>query len=201
MKKDVKKFKEFQKWLIILLILVVLAGIWLGSKFIIDEEPVACTMDAKLCPDGSYVARIPPKCDFASCPETRTVKLYYYNYELDKDGLGNIACGRNGLVPVKRKIPITQTPIRDAIKLLLSGGLTNKERAQGISTEYPLEGFSLKGASLKDGVLALEFYDHNNKTVGGACRVGILWFQIEATAKQFPEVQQVRFLPEELFQP
>jgi len=190
--------------IIILIILVVLAGIWFSLRFIIGEsplEPVACTMEAKLCPDGSYVSRIPPKCDFAPCPETRTVKLYYYNYELDRDESENIACSRNGLVPVERKIPITQTPIQDTIKLLLSGELTDEERTRGIDTEYPLEGLSLKGASLKDGILTLEFEDPNYKTGGGSCRVGILWFQIEATAKQFPEVQQVRFLPEELFQP
>jgi len=192
------------KILIIFIVLVVLTGIWLGLKFIIDGSPLgptACTMDVKLCPDDSYVARIPPKCDFAPCPETKTIKLYYYNYELDKDEWGNIACSRNGLVPVERKIPITKTPIQDTIKLLLSGELTNEERAQGIDTEYPLEGLSLKGASLKDGVLTLEFDDPKNKTVGGSCRVGILWFQIEATAKQFSEVQQVRFLPGEIFQP
>jgi hypothetical protein len=28
----------------------------------------ACTTDAKLCPDGSYVGRIPPYCQFATCP-------------------------------------------------------------------------------------------------------------------------------------
>ena len=192
------------KILIILIILVVLAGVWLGLRFLIGEspaEPIACTMDAKLCPDGSYVGRVPPDCDFAVCPETKTVKLYYYNYELDKDESGNIACSRNGLVLVEREISITQTPIQDTIKLLLSGELTGEERAKGIDTEYPLEGLSLKGALLKDGVLTLEFDDFNNKTVGGSCRVGILWFQIEATAKQFPEVQQVRFLPEEIFQP
>ncbi len=189
------------KILTILIVLAVLAGIGLGLKFLIGEEPVACTMDAKECPDGSYVSRIPPKCNFASCPETRAVKLYYYNYELDKDEFGNTACSRNGLVAVKRKIPITQTPIQDTIKLLLLGNLTEEERAQGIDTEYPLEGLSLKGASLKDGILTLEFDDSENRTIGGSCRVGILWFQIEATAKQFPEVKQVRFLPEELFQP
>ncbi len=130
-----------------------------------------------------------------------SVKLYYYDSKLDRDESGNTACSKNGLVPIVRKIPITKTPIQDTIKLLLLGGLTDKERVQGISTEYPLKGFSLKGALLKDGVLTLEFDDPNNKTVGGSCRVGILWFQIEATAKQFPEVQKVRFLPEELFQP
>lgn len=166
-----------------------------------QEMTVACTMEARLCSDGSYVGRVPPNCDFALCPETRTIKLYYYNYELDRDEFGNTACSRNGLTPVERKIPITQTPIQDAIKLLLLGKLTEKERAQGIDTEYPLEGLSLKGASLKNGLLTLEFDDSKNRTVGGSCRVGILWFQIEATAKQFSEIQQVRFLPEEIFQP
>jgi len=31
-------------------------------------EPVICTMDAMLCPDGSYVGRIGPNCQFAACP-------------------------------------------------------------------------------------------------------------------------------------
>lgn len=32
------------------------------------EEPVACTMDARQCPDGSYVGRVAPFCEFAECP-------------------------------------------------------------------------------------------------------------------------------------
>jgi spore germination protein GerM len=107
-------------------------------------------------------------------------------------------------VAIERKIPVTKTPIQDTIKLLLKGkeNLTENEISEGITTEYPLEGFKLKSANLKEeGTLILEFEDPLNKTVGGACRVGILWFQIEATAKQFPEVKKVQFLPEELFQP
>jgi hypothetical protein len=30
--------------------------------------PVACTTEAKLCPDGSYVGRTGPSCEFAACP-------------------------------------------------------------------------------------------------------------------------------------
>jgi spore germination protein GerM len=106
-------------------------------------------------------------------------------------------------VAIEREIPVSKTPIQDTINLLLKGkeNLTEADIAQGITTEYPLEGFSLKSASLKDGVLTLEFDDSQNKTVGGACRVGILWFQIEATAKQFSGVKEVHFLPEEIFQP
>ncbi|MDO9105600.1 MAG: hypothetical protein Q7U57_11645 [Methylovulum sp.] len=32
------------------------------------NEVTFCTQDAKLCPDGSYVSRIPPSCEFAPCP-------------------------------------------------------------------------------------------------------------------------------------
>jgi hypothetical protein len=32
------------------------------------SEPVFCTADAKICPDGSAVGRIPPNCEFAPCP-------------------------------------------------------------------------------------------------------------------------------------
>lgn len=30
--------------------------------------PAACTFEAKQCPDGSYVGRSGPKCEFAACP-------------------------------------------------------------------------------------------------------------------------------------
>lgn len=134
-------------------------------------------------------------------PQTRTVKLYYYDPEKDKDGTGNTKCSRDGLEAVEREIAISQTPIQDTIRLLLEGKLTEEEKDKGITTEYPLEGFKLLEVNLKDEILTLKFEDLFNKTTGGACRVGILWFQTEATAKQFPEVKQVRFLPEELFQP
>jgi len=108
------------------------------------------------------------------------------------------------LVALERQIPVSQTPIRDTIELLLKGkeNLTESDLTKGITTEFPLEGFELKSLNLKeDGTLILEFKDPLNKTIGGACRVSILWFQIEATAKQFPQVKKVQFLPEVLFQP
>lgn len=33
------------------------------------QKPVYCTQDAKLCPDGSYVSRTGPNCEFTPCPE------------------------------------------------------------------------------------------------------------------------------------
>jgi len=191
-----------KKILTIIIAVIAILALWLFVRFVVGGPE-----DDWICVDGEWIKHGNPTAPMPTEPcgekpqAEKPVKLYYYNPDLDKDESGNTACSRSGLVPVEREIPITQTPIQDTIKLLLSGKLTDEERSRGINTEYPLEGFSLKGASLKDGVLTLEFDDPNNKTVGGSCRAGILWFQIETTAKQFPEVKEVRFLPEELFQP
>lgn len=45
-------------------------------KFIEPEAsstplPIACTMEAKICPDGSSVGRAGPKCEFAPCPSPK----------------------------------------------------------------------------------------------------------------------------------
>lgn len=43
---------------------VVFAGTGVSN----NPPPVACTMEAKLCPDGSAVGRVGPNCEFAPCP-------------------------------------------------------------------------------------------------------------------------------------
>ncbi len=52
---------------------LVVTLVWL---FIAHEEiptqPIACTMDAKICPDGSAVGRTGPNCEFAKCPDSET---------------------------------------------------------------------------------------------------------------------------------
>lgn len=40
----------------------------------VSAEFVACTMDAKSCPDGSFVGRSGPKCEFAPCPGEQPTK-------------------------------------------------------------------------------------------------------------------------------
>lgn len=40
-----------------------------------DPEPVACTMDAKMCPDGSFVGRTGPNCEFAACSNEAEVTV------------------------------------------------------------------------------------------------------------------------------
>lgn len=38
--------------------------------------PVACTLDAKMCPDGSYVGRVGPSCEFAPCPPASVISNF-----------------------------------------------------------------------------------------------------------------------------
>lgn len=133
--------------------------------------------------------------------KTRKISLYYYNQQKDKEMDPSICCSRDAVLPVEREIGRTETPIQDAINLLLKGELTDSEKSAGFRTEFPLQGLSLKGANLANGVLTLEFDDKLNKTGGGSCRVGLLWAQIEKTAKQFTGVESVQFKPDALFQP
>jgi hypothetical protein len=39
----------------------------------IEKGSFACTTDAQICPDGSYVGRIPPYCQFAPCLTAETL--------------------------------------------------------------------------------------------------------------------------------
>jgi tryptophan-rich sensory protein len=43
-------------------------SIWQLNGNVKQSGPVACTMEAKLCPDGSAVGRTGPNCEFAPCP-------------------------------------------------------------------------------------------------------------------------------------
>lgn len=184
---------------------------WMTKNFVPFEEELIFTRApegerGRLVFEKENPSGLPQYSDNLEVPvkfiPMREIKLYYYNPELDRDGNGNILCSRQGLVSISRAIPLTETPIQDSIKILLLGKLTKEEQGQGITTEYPLQGLSLVEANLKeDGTLILKFKDELNKTVGGSCRVKILWFQIEETAKQFSNVKKVQFLPEELFQP
>ena len=62
---------------------VVGLGVVLGIVYFVTKKeavaplvtnPIACTMEAKLCPDGSYVSRTGPNCEFAACPNSTTLK-------------------------------------------------------------------------------------------------------------------------------
>lgn len=56
--------------LIVAIALVIGGGVLYYAKRSSAPKPVACTQEAKQCPDGkTYVGRTGPNCEFAACPE------------------------------------------------------------------------------------------------------------------------------------
>ncbi len=56
--------------------------------------PVACTEEAKQCPDGSYVGRSGPNCEFSSCPSTPTPTPNPGSEGRACAGPSDVSCGR-----------------------------------------------------------------------------------------------------------
>ena len=53
-------------------VLVVLLGLLVIPRFFVEQPQIVCTEEARLCPDGSYVGRTGPNCEFAACPSGQT---------------------------------------------------------------------------------------------------------------------------------
>jgi len=53
---------------------------------VVKKEAVICPMDAKMCEDGSFVGRVGPDCDFATCPKSLDDELDSDpNKDIEKD--------------------------------------------------------------------------------------------------------------------
>jgi len=68
---------------VILLAIIAFAIVWivsikddgsdtLGGPREMPPQPIGCTQEAKLCPDGSSVGKTGPNCEFAECPKNKT---------------------------------------------------------------------------------------------------------------------------------
>jgi len=67
---------------------------------------VACTMDAKLCSDGSAVGRSGPKCEFAACPGAKPKPLAAPQVKpsaAEPTGFAQYKSGVNGVVTLNSK--------------------------------------------------------------------------------------------------
>lgn len=64
-------------WIVIGILALIALGVYVTTKSQsavspVVAEPVACTADAQICPDGSAVGRVGPDCHFAACPASPT---------------------------------------------------------------------------------------------------------------------------------
>lgn len=60
--------------IIITIVIIIFALVSLGISSVINspQKLIACTEEAKICPDGSSVSRVGPKCEFSECPKVAT---------------------------------------------------------------------------------------------------------------------------------
>jgi hypothetical protein len=71
-----------KKILIVIFGAILLIGAVCAAFVLIGKnKQVACTMEAKLCPDGSAVGRTGPNCEFAPCPENNDYKNIAYEID------------------------------------------------------------------------------------------------------------------------
>ncbi len=84
--------KKKRKTFILIIVLLIIAGgiFWWQkdniSNLFFKESPKACTQEAKLCPDGSYVGRTGPNCEFAPCPEVKDETANWQTYRNEEYG-------------------------------------------------------------------------------------------------------------------
>jgi len=81
------KHPKFTLKIIFAIFIIIIGGacylIWLN--FFNQPEPVFCTQEAKLCPDGSYVGRTGPNCEFAECPlENNQILSNFGNDQIER---------------------------------------------------------------------------------------------------------------------
>jgi len=89
---------------------VLLFGIIIGyvmnlkQEMYVPMERTACTLEAKLCPDGSSVGRSGPNCEFAQCPRATSTSA---TSTVDQS---KVSTGIEGRVVAGPTCPVEQDP-------------------------------------------------------------------------------------------
>ncbi len=108
-------YKYMKHHLITLVLAILLGSLAIFVLFLVQEsrtpEPIGCTMEAKICPDGSAVGRSGPNCEFAPCPE-----------------LLPVADDIQAHIDSKADLIVVDTPLRDAT---VTSPLTITGKARG----------------------------------------------------------------------
>ncbi len=78
--KNIKKYNNLFLILSFLFILVCFYSYLLSSQqSLSNNRHKACTLDTKICPDGSSVGRTGPNCEFAQCSTVNNTEKQYSN--------------------------------------------------------------------------------------------------------------------------
>ncbi len=73
--------KNWVKMLGIFAVILFVGVIYLALGVANKNKQIACTQEAKLCPDGTYVGRTGPNCEFTKCPDEISLQTKYITAE------------------------------------------------------------------------------------------------------------------------
>jgi len=77
--------KKYFSWVLIILVIALVVFVVVNNNF--NKKEVACTQDAKICPDGSSVGRVGQFCEFEACPVIVKKPSTEYKKNFSEDGL------------------------------------------------------------------------------------------------------------------
>jgi cyclophilin family peptidyl-prolyl cis-trans isomerase len=126
---------------------------------VVDTPPelVFCQMDAKVCPDGSAVGRVPPSCEFPACStNTSTMPAQQIPiadvpvYDCDEASEGQKRCAQAGDTVVKMKtnhgdIWIRLTPDETPKTVENFVGLSERGKYNGLIFHRVIPNFMVQG--------------------------------------------------------
>jgi len=144
-----------QKKVILLIIaLVLVAGLAYGiSRFMnqtsVVDEQVFCTQDAMECPDGSYVGRTGPKCEFAACPMKSDPTL-------DKVGVGQNVFINGVKITLNKIVQDNRCPVD--VQCIQVGQVTANVTLQSIKDKKTLD-INSSGAPVPFGTYKISIED------------------------------------------
>ena len=92
------KKKGLLGFLGILILIIALSAWWFFSNNDF-KEPVACTEDARICPDETAVVRVGPDCEFEKCPISKICQINSDCIVFGEDGDCNCGCYNKNALP------------------------------------------------------------------------------------------------------
>jgi hypothetical protein len=135
--------------IIIIAVVIAKESFWKKTE---NYEPVACTMDAKMCPDGSYVGRTGPKCEFQACPDmnTNTIAAIDQTVVIANTSITPIELVEDSRCPIDVQC-IQAGTVRVKVRMVSEGDLIT-EAIIGLSSPANFDGkvISLKSVTPKE---------------------------------------------------
>lgn len=147
----------FQSKPTLIILVIVVIVLLLGVGYIVfikspsNNQPVACTMEAKLCPDGSSVGRFGPKCEFAACPSE--VLSGYTKFGNDVNGDFN----NDGLTDTAYLV--TKQPGGSGTFYYLAVVLKNQSGDQTLVSEVIGDRIAPQTTEFKDSMIIVNYAD------------------------------------------